>query len=61
MKKYPVSEKKFRHIGYLGEFTFGSWLLFNKYKLKLQPHIRFNKDLSDLEETERTVICREEI
>lgn len=61
MKKYPVSEKKYRHIGYLGEFTFGSWLLFNKYKLKLQPHIRFNKDLSDLEETERTVICMEEL
>lgn len=61
MRKYPLSEKRYRHIGYLGEFTFGSWLLFNKYRLKLQPHIRFNKTLTELEETERTTICREEI
>jgi hypothetical protein len=61
MRKYPLSEKRYRHIGYLGEFTFGAWLLFNKYRLKLQPHIRFNKTLTELEETERTTICREEI
>ena len=61
MQKYPLSDKKLRHIGYLGEFTFGSWLLFNKYRLKLQPHIRFNKELTALEETERTTICREEL
>jgi hypothetical protein len=61
MRKYPLSEKRYRHIGYLGEFTFGSWLLFNKYRLYLQPHIRFNKELTELEEVERTTICREEI
>ena len=61
MRKYPLSEKRYRHIGYLGEFTFGAWLLFNKYRLKMQPHIRFNKELTELEETERTTICREEI
>lgn len=58
MRKYPLSEKRYRHIGYLGEFTFGAWLLFNKYRLKLQPHIRFNKTLTELEETERTTVCR---
>ena len=61
MRKHPLSEKRYRHIGYLGEFTFGSWLLFNKYRLKLQPHIRFNKELTELEETERTTICREDL
>lgn len=61
MRKYPLSEKRYRHIGYLGEFTFGAWLLFNKYRLKLQPHIRFNKELTELEEVERTTVCREEI
>ena len=61
MRKYPLSEKRYRHIGYLGEFTFGAWLLFNKYRLKLQPHIRFNKELTELEEVERTTICREEL
>ena len=48
MRKYPLSEKRYRHIGYLGEFTFGAWLLFNKYRLKLQPHIRFNKELTEV-------------
>ena len=61
MRKYPLSDRVLRHIGYFGEFTFGSWLLFNKYRLKLQPHIRFNKELNRLEETERTTICREGI
>lgn len=61
MRKYPLSDSVLRHIGYFGEFTFGSWLLFNKYRLKLQPHIRFNKELTEIDESERTTICWEEL
>ena len=61
MRKYPLSDNVLRHIGYFGEFTFGSWLLFNKYRLKLQPHIRFNRELTEIDEAERTTICREEV
>lgn len=61
MRKYPLSDSVLRHIGYFGEFTFGSWLLFNKYRLKLQPHIRFNRELTEIDEAERTTICREEL
>ena len=61
MRKYPLSDNVLRQIGYFGEFTFGSWLLFNKYRLKLQPHIRFNRELTEIDEAERTTICREEV
>lgn len=57
---HKLQDTRLRTIGYLAEFTFGSWLRFNRYRTKLQPHIRFSKELTELEDVERTTLCMEE-
>lgn len=58
IKEHPLTNTYTRNIGYLVEFTWGAWLLFNNKRIKLNNHIRFTKDMQSLDEIERTTVNR---
>lgn len=52
------TEQYNRLIGYLAEFTWGAWLMFHNKSIYLHNHIRFSKDMTHLEDIERTTVHR---
>lgn len=45
----PLDSKTFRREGYLSEFMFGAWILYNKYKIKEFPIKKFTRNLNGTE------------